>query len=391
MLPTVSPTMYHRVALGVVLSFLLVWAGCESEEIDDERPSGVPVDILPITLQDFQDRLELTGILEADDDAIVSAEASGRLQRRASLGTLAQEGESVASIDQRQPRAALRQAEAQLRAARAVYELAQDSYDRQEPLYRDSVISAIEFESVRAELEQAEANVEQAEAGLEQAQDQLDNTSVPAPFSGTVEEHFVRRGEQVNPGEPVLRMTNTETMLLNVGVPERYINDIDPDTPVEVRFRALGNEVVEGTINFVGGTVSPRSRTFRVEVEVPNEDGRLKPDMVGRVLMPRQIISDVVVVPRRAIERDEDGYRVYIIPNPESDEPRIESRLVSLGPTSQGRTAILDGLPSEGAVVVNGQNTAADGDAARIIERFATLDDAMIDPASTQRPVNNNR
>ena len=383
--------MYHRVVLGVVLSLVLLWAGCESEEIEDERPSGVPVDVLPITLQDFQDLLELTGTLEADEDAILSAEATGRLQTRTSLGARVQPGESVASIDPTQPRAAVRQAEAQLRSARSLYNQARDSYDRQEPLYRDSVISAIEFESVSADLEQAEANVEQAEAGLEQAQDQLENTEVKAPFVGTIEEHFVRRGEQINPGEPVLRMMNTEEMVLKVGVPERYINDIDRDAPVDVRFRALGNEVVEGTISFVGGTVSPQSRTFQVEVEVPNEDGRLKPDMVGRVLIPRQIISDAVVIPRRAIERDEDGHRVYVVTDLESDNPRIESRLVSLGPTSQGRTAILDGISSDMAVIVNGQSNASDGDTARIIQRYATLDEAMIEPGSTQRPVNDNR
>lgn len=380
-----------RFPLAFALTALVAWTGCTSEEVTESADEGVPVAVLQASAQSFQDRLDLTGTLETDDDAILSAEIGGRLQSRVALGTQVQAGATIARVDPTQARAAQRQAEAQLRAARAAEAQAQDSFNRQEPLYRDSVISAIEFENVRAQLNQAEAQVEQAEAALEQAQDRLNNTTISAPFAGSVQEHFVQVGEQVGAGAPVLRMISTERMYLNVGVPERYINDISPDVPVDVRFRSLAGESIQGRIAFVGGTVDPRNRTFRVEVELDNGNGRLHPDMVGRVLLPRQQLEDVVVVPRRAIERDEDGYRLYVVGNPDGNTPRVESRLVTLGPTAQGRTAILDGLEPGAAVIVTGQNNAAEGDRANIVERYATLDDAMIDPESTQRPVSTSR
>lgn len=384
-------TMPLRFSLAVALAALVVWTGCTSEEVAESEDQGVPVEVLQVELQSFQDRLDLTGTLETDDDAMLSAEAAGRLQSRTELGTRVDRGAVVARLDPTQARAAQRQAQAQLRSAQSAYEQAQDSFDRQEPLYRDSVISAIEFESVRAQLNQAEAQVEQAEAALEQAQDQLDNTGIEAPFAGTVEEHFAKVGEQVSPGTPVVRMVNTEHMYLTVGVPERYINDIDREGAVDVRFRSLGNESRQGTIRFVGSTVDPRNRTFQVEVQLENGNGQLHPDMVGRVLIPRQQLDDVIVVPRRAIERDEDGYRLYVVTNPDGDTPRVESRLVTLGPTSQGRTAILDGLSPDVTVIVTGQSNVAEGDVANIVERYASLDDAMIEPGSTQRPVANTR
>ncbi|MFO8233474.1 MAG: efflux RND transporter periplasmic adaptor subunit [Longimonas sp.] len=370
---------------------LVSWTGCSSEEVEESDVNGVPVEILQVELQAFQDQLDLTGTLETDDDATLSAQTAGRLQSREALGEQVDRGTVVARIDPTQAQAAERQARAQLRSAQSAYEQAQDSFDRQEPLYRDSVISAIEFEGVRAQLNQAEAQVEQAEAALEQAQDQLANTGIEAPFAGTIEEHFATTGEEIAPGTPVLRMVNTERMYLTVGVPERYINDIDREGSVDVRFRSLGNEAIPGTIRFVGGAVDPVNRTFRVEVELKNDEGRLHPDMVGRVLIPREQLDNVIVVPRRAIERDEDGYRLYVVTNPEGEAPRVESRLVTLGPTSQGRTAILDGLSPDVAVIVTGQSNVAEGDTANIVERYATLNDAMIDPGSTQRPVANTR
>ena len=385
-----TATMPMRFSLVIVLTALIAWTGCTSEEVAESENEGVPVEVLQVERQSFQDRLDLTGTLETDNDATLSAEVAGRLQSRTDLGTRVERGAVVARIDPTQARAAQRQAQAQLRAAQAAYDQAQDSFDRQEPLYRDSVISAIEFESVRAQLNQADAQVEQAEAALEQAQDQFNNTGIQAPFAGSVEEHFAKVGEQIAPGTPVVRMISTEQMYLTVGVPERYINDINREGTVDVRFRSM-SEAKEGTIRFVGSTVDPRSRTFRVEVALENRDGQLHPDMVGRVLIPREQLNDVIVVPRRAIERDEDGYRLYVVTNPDSGSPRIESRLVTIGPTSQGRTAILDGLSPNVAVIVTGQGSAADGDMANIVERYATLDDAMITPGSTERPVANTR
>ncbi|MES3630623.1 MAG: efflux RND transporter periplasmic adaptor subunit [Longimonas sp.] len=383
--------MPRRLPFFALLAALVLWTGCTGDDLIEPEDQGVPVDVLETELQTFRDRLDLTGALDTDDDATLSAQAAGTLQSREALGTTVGAGAVVARIDPAQARAAVRQAEAQLRTARSAYELAQDNFERQEPLYRDSVISAIEFENVRSQLDQAEAQVDQAEAAVEQAQDQLDNTTVRAPFAGTVEQHFAKTGEQLSPGMPVLRMVSTERMHLQVGVPERYINDIDPDAPVDVRFRALGDAVLQGSIRFVGRTVDARSRTFNVEVELENGDQQLHPDMVGRVLMPRQQLDDVVVVPRRAVERDEDGHRMYVVVDADSDAPRIESRLIRMGPTSQGRTVVLDGLSAGELVVVTGQSNVADGDRPRIMQRHASLDDAMLDPASTRRPVADTR
>ena len=87
--------------------------------------------------------------------------------------------------------------------------MAQDQYDRQDPLYRDSIISALEFRGVqtqlasaRAQVASAAAGVAQANAGLRQARTALANTRVSAPFSGTVEAHLADRGET---GPPACR------------------------------------------------------------------------------------------------------------------------------------------------------------------------------------------
>ena len=137
---------------------------------------ATPVEVVTINAERFEDTIELTGTVEAPDDATLSAESSGRLTFIAEEGTYVRSGGTVARSDPALPRAALNQAAATRDAALAQLELAQDQFDRQEPLFADSIISALEFQSVRTQLAQAQAQRAQTEAAVEQAQEALNNT-----------------------------------------------------------------------------------------------------------------------------------------------------------------------------------------------------------------------
>ena len=134
--------------------------------------------------------------VKAVDDATLSAQSAGTVIALADLGDYVGRGAAVAQLDPQIPEAAVGQAEAAVEAARAQFDLAEDNYNRQTPLYRDSIISAIEYQNVRAQFSQARAQLNQAEAALSSAKKQLQNTYVRTPFAGVVEQQFVERGEQ---------------------------------------------------------------------------------------------------------------------------------------------------------------------------------------------------
>jgi membrane fusion protein (multidrug efflux system) len=124
----------------------------------------------------------------------------------APLGRMVNAGEVVVRLDDTVSQALRDQAAATLSAAEAQQDLAEATYRRKEALYRDSVISAMEFETVRAQRDQAVAHVRQARARLIQAEKQLADTRLIAPFRGTVEAHHVKPGEQVLPGRRSLAL-----------------------------------------------------------------------------------------------------------------------------------------------------------------------------------------
>ncbi|MEM9665870.1 MAG: efflux RND transporter periplasmic adaptor subunit [Bacteroidota bacterium] len=365
----------------LALGLVPMVAGCSASDeasAQDPAPEETPtqrtvrVEALDVQATSFEDMIEITGTVEAMDDAVLSAQSSGTVTSLAPLGARVRTGQAVAQLDSDLPQAAVDQAEALVASAEAQLALAEDTYRRQEPLFRDSVISAIEFESVRTQRSQAEAQVRQAEAALAQARKQLDNAAVIAPFSGTVEQHLVDRGEQVAPGSPVARVVSTDRVKVTAGVPERYAADITEGAAVRVGFQAYGGDFLESRVNFAGRAINAQNRTFPIEIVLPNPENRFKPEMVARVRATRASLQNVLVIPQAAIVRDEGGTSVFIAV-PDGSGYMAERRPVTLGPTYGGRAVVSSGLDAGDLLVVLGQSSLTDGDALTIVERYDTV------------------
>ncbi|MEM1268647.1 MAG: efflux RND transporter periplasmic adaptor subunit [Bacteroidota bacterium] len=362
-MPLLSPFAIRtsRWAAFVTLLFL---AACSPPEDGDAAPDqdapaeqtgppAVQVQTQVAGSQTFEDYVQLTGAVEAVRDAMVSSEASGRIEYLAPLGSFVSRGGVIARFD-----ADL--AQAAYDAAKAAFDLAEDTFQRQEVLYADSIISAIEYRSVRAQRDQAQAQ-------LRQAQKQLANSRLRSPFGGRVEAHFVETGELVAPGTPVVRVISTGEVKVAAGVPERYANDVARGAAAEVRFRGANNAIRTGQVSFVGSLINPASRTFPVEITLENRDGKLKPEMVADVAILREQLDNVIVVPQTAILRDERGPSVFIAVQ-QGDGNVAQRREVVLGPSFAGKTVVTSGLEPLDQVVTVGQANLTEGDQLQIVE-----------------------
>ncbi|MDG5767355.1 efflux RND transporter periplasmic adaptor subunit [Balneolales bacterium ANBcel1] len=333
---------------------VLVLAACDQDNnANNNERSGreVVVEILKTEPITFEERVRVTGTVEALEDAIISAEVSGRVREIADRGHVVREGAQIVRLDDRMVRASLEM-------ARANYELAQDAFERQQPLLQDSIISTLTFNQARAQRDQARSQLEQAEK-------QLSDSRIEAPFSGRIEERMVSAGELVNAGVPVVRLVNTAKVRINAGVPERYVNDIVEGAPALVHLRSYGGKELMSEIRYVGSVITPESRTFPVELVMDNREELLKPEMVVNLAITRKVWEDAVVVPRTALIRDEEGVQVFVIER-DGDRVTAKARRVTPGVASGSLVVIDEGLDHHEEVVVIGQTNVSDGDRVRI-------------------------
>lgn len=365
----------------LLLGIALFASGCGSGGSEPDADAAVPTDpairveTYQVRPQSFEDVIQLTGTVEAIHDATLSAQVSGTIIYIAERGEYVQEGETVAQVDSVEAHAAMVQ-------ARANYELAKDRFNRQQPLYRDSIISALEFQQVRSELVQAKSSYAQAKK-------RLANTSVDAPFSGMVEERMVEAGEQISPGQEVARVVNVRPARVVAGVPDRYVGEIEKGSPVQVRFQATGVGTRTGKVTFVGSTIGPDSRTFPIEITLPNRDQTLKPEMVAQLRLQRSTLDSALVIPRGAVLRDEGGTDVYTVRRISDSLGVAENRPITLGPAYGARAVVSSGIDANAEVVISGQNNIAEGDTVNVVQQYAKIPDSgsPSPPSGTQANV----
>lgn len=350
--------MKRRNSIPIAAALLLLsLAGCMNEDSGNseaaERVRMVPVETMQVERGSFEDYIRVTGVIEALDDAVISSESSGRVESILRRGESVEQGGVIARMDDRLSRA-------QYEAAKTSFELAEDTYNRMRALYEDEIISTQDYRAARAQRDQARSQLSQAEK-------QLNDSDIKAPFSGRVEERFVSEGELVSPGVPVVRLVDNSRVRIVAGIPERYSGQIMDGSPARIMIRALGNRKLESQVTFAGELIDAATRTFPIEVELDNQKGELKPEMVVDLQVKRTTIENAIVIPRTAVVRDESSLYVFRAIE-ESGHPVAELVEVEAGFAYGSLIEITTGLESGDRVVVAGLSSLNMGDRLNIVQ-----------------------
>ncbi len=351
-----------KISIAAALTAFAISCNGETESSENNNAVRlVPVETITIEMGDFEDFIRLTGTVEAIDDAIISSESSGRILSISDRGQRVRQGEVIAQLDDRVLRS-------QYEAARTGFNLAEDTYNRLEALYADSIISTQDYESAKAQRDQARAQLDLTEK-------QLQDSRIEAPFDGRVEDRMIRQGELINPGQPVVRLVNTNRVRILAGIPERYSGEITEGSEVIANFRGIGGQLFTSEVTYAGNVIDPDTRTFTVEIELSNPDRRIKPDMVADLQVKRSTLSDVIVIPRTAILRDEEGVSVF---RSTEENGRKIAELVDVrtGPASGALIQIIEGLSEGDEVVVSGMRTLSIGDELNVLKNETSLERA---------------
>lgn len=362
--------------LALVLS-LAGCNGCNKEENAAASPStstgnaavdallnnkSVPVKVTLATEEALGEEMLIPGSvsLSAGGEVTVSAQSAGTILYLAPLGKYVSKGEVIARIDAGVQDANLDQALATRDVAKAQLELAEDTYRRQEPLYRDSVISALEFEGIRARRAQAKATLEQAEATVRLAQKGRSNTQVYAPIGGQIERQIATEGAVAAPGTPLAQIVSSGRLRVTGNVSERFSGDIRRGQFVQVKFPSISSER-GGTVTFVGSQINATSRTFPIEVEIGRNDGSIKPAMSATIVANRTTADGGVVIPSNAVIRDENGTYVFTVRR-ESNKTVAMRTYITTGATKGAKIAVKSGLLPGDEVISTGQSGVSEGD-----------------------------
>jgi len=311
------------------------------------------VTTLPVKTGEFMHYVEVSGSVASKRNVNVSAEAAGTLTRLSvSEGDNVRQGQLLAKIDDEILRNSIKELETSLDLAKTVF-------NKRENLWKQNIGTEIQY------LE-AKNNVESLERRLATTKSQLDQTTILAPFSGTVDHLFVKEGEMAQPGTPLLRLVGNKEMYIDADLSESYIGDFVKGQPVEVIFPSL-DESFTSQIHALGSTINEKNRTFNIEVKVPDLDLKIKPNMTAILRLKDFEANEAVIVPTKLIQRDNQGEYVYVV-NDSDGKQVAEKREVQTGITYKNETLIENGLTGQELLIDEGFREVAEGHAIKEVE-----------------------
>ncbi|HEX6199019.1 MAG TPA: efflux RND transporter periplasmic adaptor subunit, partial [Thermoanaerobaculia bacterium] len=242
--------------------------------------------------------------------------------------------------------------------AEALFEQAADEHRRAEALFEKRSVT-------RSALVEAKTARDVAEARLASARLRLQKSRVAAPWAGTVAARRVEVGDYVAPGQAMFELVDARRLKVRAPVPATDVPFVAVGEPVEIEVSSLPGERFEGRVARLAAELDPGARTLDLEAELDNTDGRLKPGMLARLRIPRQVLTDALLVPLDAVVDLEETRAVYVVAG--GAELRAERREVTLGPTLGERVVIESGLAPGDRVIVEGQSRVAPGQRVEVV------------------------
>ncbi|MAY51782.1 MAG: efflux transporter periplasmic adaptor subunit [Flavobacteriaceae bacterium] len=184
-----------------------------------------------------------------------------------------------------------------------------------------------------------------------------ENFPIYATVSGTVSEVMAAQGDYVNQGQPIVKLSNLNSVWAEFDAYESQIAQFKVGQKIKITTNAYPNKEFEGTISFIDPILNNATRTVTVRATLPNRDNLFKPGMfvTAKVKGTTQTMENTLTVPASAVLWTGERSLVYVKTNP--NEPVFEMREVTLGNRTGETYQVSTGLNSGEEIVTNGTFT----------------------------------
>jgi RND family efflux transporter MFP subunit len=368
-------------ALILAAAFALAGYGCSGD--DPPAKSRVAVTILTVSESEASRSGAYTASFQPQHSVLVASQVSGDVDsikqvtgadqrmREIQGGDQVKAHELLATIKSDIYQAQVTQAASALTSAQASFQRAKRDFDRDSELIKQQIISQAAFDQASQEYQSARSQVEQSQAAEHQAQINLDYCKLASPMDGEVLERHVEVGSLVEPGVVAFEIADASELKAVIGVSDVDLRQLKQGSAQTLTSEALPGVLLTGKITKVAPDADPATRTFAVEITVPNMDGRLRPGMTAALRIAGATAPTAVsaTLPLNAIVRPPDDQRDFAVYVIEDRGGRSFARLrkVSLGEIVGNEIVVARGVTLGDRVIMRGATMVSEGSEVRII------------------------
>ncbi len=329
---------------GIIVGTILTLKHMNSkkeEAVQKEKKAAelteVSVNIMQAVPAPFQDILSAVGTVAGGSEIELRFQTEGNVRSlNVREGDNVRKGQVIAQLDQTQSRIKL--------------EKSKSEYFRYEKLYALGGVS--------------KDRLEEAKAQYDFAQSEISKTVLVATQEGIFGDKGIEVGEFITSQKKVGTLVSLNSVLIRIGVIEKEIDKIFPGQQVTATVETYPNVEFKGKVENISPLVQGQSKTLMVEARVPNTGKLLLPGMFARSRIIIFEKDNVISVPNDALEKTQEGYRLYVV----GKENKAEMRPVQVGYVSLTHTVITSGLISGEQVIIQRPQELKEGSPLKVID-----------------------
>ena len=353
--PMRSVAVWGPIAAVTVLAILVIIGAWHriSQRHDQEnfaqRTTQLEVNVATAQRDSKPKELILPGTFQAFNQTTIFPRSNGYVESwKVDIGDYVQAGQLLAEI-------ATPEVDQQLAQARAQEEIAKLTADRWRDLLVKKVVSKQEYDQNEKAYEGAKANLQQLEKiqGFQQ---------ILAPFAGKIAARNIDVGTLVtagtgNSGTPLFSLVQSDVLRVYVFAPQENAPSIREGLAAKIVLQEYPGQEFDGKVTRTAGALDPQTRTMQVEVQVPNQQGKLYAGMYGQVKFLLTDDNAPIVVPADAFVFRAQGPQVVTVTN----DNRIHWQKISVGRDFGTQLEVLNGLKENTEVVMNPTDDLREG------------------------------
>jgi len=357
---------------AAVLACALTQTGCSEPAAAAAAPRPTPVKVQRLAAASGETTRRFSGALEPVmrvDLAFRVAgyvEGLGQTERRAlDRGDRVAKGALLARLRSAEYQQKLDSARAQADEARAAARLAGEELQRAHRLFADGASSRADLDARHARAESARAQLAAAQARVDEAALALHDTELRAPLDAVVLSRNVEIGSLMTAGQPAFSLVDTRRVKAVFGAPQALLSELRLGSALQVSVQDdnAAPQRLEAKVSNIAPLADALGRVFRVEAELPNPGGRLRPGAVVSIEIPDGPSAAQPEVPLSAIvrsARDPRGFAVFVL---EGEGARAPARLrdIELGDVLGNAVQVASGVSVGERVVSVGASLLRDG------------------------------
>ncbi|NDW12155.1 efflux RND transporter periplasmic adaptor subunit [Bacteroides sp. 214] len=329
---------------AMLLTLVVILTACNSKEtIVENVQERVKVQAVTVGSHDVDQLGTFTGTVEAEILNNIAPQNNMRIKKvYVEVGDHVRAGQKMAEMDA-----------VNLNQIRLQMENDKVEFERVDELYKVGGISKSTWDARKLAYEISQSNYDNLQ----------ENTFLTSPISGLVTKRNYDSGDMYSGGIPIYVVEQIQPVKLLVDVSEVLYTKLKKGMDVEVKLDVFGNEAFQGTIKLIHPSIDPATRTFPVEIQIPNKDERILPGMFARITFNYGTENRVMVHDRAIVKQTGSADRfVYVC-----KDGVAYYRKVILGQLVGDQYEILEGLQAGEVVATTSLNRLNNGTEIEIV------------------------